>query len=125
MSRVSNPSRPAGMKLTYEDFVLFPDDGKRHELIDGAHHVTPSPNTAHQVIVGNLHLVIATWLETHPAGRIFLAPFDVVISNVDVVEPDLLFITAPRVPSILTDQHVRGTPGSRHRDCVERDASAR
>ena len=34
----------SGVKLTYDDFVLFPDDGKRHELIDGAHYVTPSPN---------------------------------------------------------------------------------
>jgi len=31
------------VKLTYDDFVHFPDDGKRHELIDGEHYVTPSP----------------------------------------------------------------------------------
>jgi hypothetical protein len=37
-----------GLKLTYDDFLLFPDDGKRHELIDGEHHVTPSPNIRHQ-----------------------------------------------------------------------------
>lgn len=37
-----------GVKLTYEDFVPFPDDGKRHELIDGEHYVTPSPSTKHQ-----------------------------------------------------------------------------
>jgi Uma2 family endonuclease len=102
--------RGSGVKLTYDDFLLFPDDGKRHELIDGDHYVTPSPNTAHQVIVGNLYLVIATWLEAHPVGRIFLAPFDVVISDMDIVEPDLLFISAGRVPEILTSQHVRGTP---------------
>ena len=35
-------------KLTYADFVLFPDDGKRHELIDGVHYVTPSPNLGHR-----------------------------------------------------------------------------
>ena len=34
------PAPPAG-KLTYDDFLLFPDDGKRHELIDGEHDVTP------------------------------------------------------------------------------------
>jgi hypothetical protein len=41
--------RPAGsdVKLTYDDFLQFPDDGKRHELIDGEHYVTPSPNTKH------------------------------------------------------------------------------
>ena len=35
---------PPGVKLTYDDFVHFPEDGKRHELIDGEHYVTPSPN---------------------------------------------------------------------------------
>ena len=38
----------SGVKLTYDDFLLFPDDGKRHELIDGEHYVTPSPNVKHQ-----------------------------------------------------------------------------
>ena len=28
--------------------ALSPDDGKRHELIDGEHYVTPSPNIRHQ-----------------------------------------------------------------------------
>ena len=36
---------PPAVKLTYDDFVQFPDDGKRHELIGGEHYVTPSPNT--------------------------------------------------------------------------------
>ena len=39
-----------GLKLTYDDFLLFPDDGQRHELIDGEHYVTPSPNIRHQRI---------------------------------------------------------------------------
>ncbi len=34
-----------GVKFTYDDFLHFPDDGQRHELIDGEHYVTPSPNT--------------------------------------------------------------------------------
>ena len=38
------------VKLTYDDFVQFPDDGLRHELIDGEHYVTPSPNTKHQTV---------------------------------------------------------------------------
>ena len=48
----------SGVKLTYDDFVLFPDDGKRHELIDGEHYVTASPNTRHQQILARLHLMI-------------------------------------------------------------------
>jgi Uma2 family endonuclease len=107
-----NPMRgtaPA-VKLTYDDFLRFPDDGKRHELIDGVHYVTSSPNLKHQVILGNLYLPIGTWLETHAHGRLFLSPFDVIFSEFDVVEPDLLFIGAARLADILTPLNVRGAP---------------
>jgi Uma2 family endonuclease len=103
------PSSP-GLKLTYDDFVLFPDDGKRHELIDGEHYVTPSPNTRHQEVSINLVLLIGGWLETHPVGRVFHAPFDVVFSNFDVVEPDLLYLSNQRAAEVITPLHVRGTP---------------
>ena len=99
-----------GVKLTYADFVRFPDDGLRHELIDGEHYVTPSPNARHQTILASLHLLIGNWLETHPIGRVFFAPFDVVASNVDVVEPDLLYLSHARAESVLTPRHIRGVP---------------
>ncbi len=103
------PGDARSVKLTYEDFLLFPDDGKRHELIDGEHYVTPSPNTAHQVIVGNLHWIIRNYSSQHPVGRVFLAPFDVVFSNFDIVEPDLLYIAEERL-KVLTTKNVRGAP---------------
>ena len=99
-----------GVKLTYDDFVLFPDDGKRHELIDGEHYVTPSPNRTHQRVSGNLHLLIGTWLEDHPIGQVYYAPFDVVFSMFDVVEPDLLFMSNERAAAVLTDANVQGAP---------------
>ena len=89
------PSNP-GLKLTYDDFVQFPDDGKRHEIIDGEHYVTPSPRTRHQIIVGNFYLLIASWLENNPIGRVLLSPLDVVMSNVDIVVPDLLYLSHER-----------------------------
>src|SRR5687768_15148820 len=101
---------PRGVKLTYDDFVLFPDDGKRHELIDGEHYVTPSPNTKHQKVSGNLFLLIGTWLEQHPIGQLFFAPFDVVFSQFDVVEPDLLYMSNERSVEVLTQANVQGAP---------------
>src|SRR6185295_7671847 len=94
-----------GVKLTYDDFVLFPDDGQRHELIDGEHYVTPSPNPKHQRVLGNLHLLIGGWLETHPIGQVFFAPLDVVMSDFDVVEPDLLYMSNERAAEVLTPKH--------------------
>ena len=100
----------AGVKLTYDDFLLFPDDGKRHELIDGEHYVTPSPNTRHQQISGNIYWLIRSYLETHPIGRVLYAPYDIVFSKFDVVEPDLLYLSHERAAQVLTDAHARGAP---------------
>jgi Uma2 family endonuclease len=117
--------RPTALpKLNYDDFLSFPDDGRRHELIDGEHFVTPSPATVHQRLVGELHLALATHLKGSRLGEVFVAPFDVVLSNHDVVEPDLLVILADQ-QDILTEKHVRGapailieilSPGTRRRD---------
>jgi Uma2 family endonuclease len=114
-----------GEKLTYDDFVQFPDDGLRHELIDGEHYVTASPNTKHQRISINFTVLIGSWLEHHPIGELFHAPFDVVFSQFDVVEPDLLYLSNARAADALTPLHVRGvpelvieigSPGTRKRD---------
>ena len=114
-----------GLKLTYDDFLLFPDDGKRHELIDGEHYVTPSPNVRHQEILGRLHLLIGTWLQGHRVGKIFVAPLDVLFSRFDVVEPDLLYVSKERAAEVLSVQHLTGapdlvieiaSPGTRNRD---------
>ena len=103
-----NPAQ-SGVKLTYDDFVLFPDDGQRHELIDGEHYVTPSPIVKHQRITFNLSGLLWQYLQTHPVGHGFAAPCDVVFSEFDVVEPDLLFISAAR-EQVLTAKNVQGAP---------------
>ncbi len=105
-----SPSARADMRLTYDDFVQFPDDGKRHEIIDGEHHVTPSPNLRHQQLVGRLHTEIALYLRQHPlAGEVFLSPLDVVLSHHDVVEPDLLFVAGDQA-AIMTEKNIQGPP---------------
>jgi hypothetical protein len=39
----------ARRKLTYEDYARIPDDGLRHEIIDGEHYVSSAPNADHQI----------------------------------------------------------------------------
>ncbi|OGA53565.1 MAG: hypothetical protein A3G25_18980 [Betaproteobacteria bacterium RIFCSPLOWO2_12_FULL_63_13] len=97
------------VKLTYRDFLLFPDDGKRHEVIDGEHYVTPSPSLRHQTIVGNLFLALGNYLENHPIGRVWVAPLDVVLTKFDVVEPDLVYVSRERA-SVLTRHNIQGAP---------------
>jgi Uma2 family endonuclease len=102
-------SKASARKLTYEDFLSFPDDGQRHELIDGEHYVTPSPATKHQRVAMRLTLALGNYFNTHPIGEVFIAPFDVVLSNHDVVEPDLLVVLKDQA-DIVTEKHVRGAP---------------
>lgn len=104
------PTTSHDARLTYQDYLRLPDDGRRHEIIDGAHHVTPSPNQRHQEIVLRLCLALGTHLEDRPErGRVFVSPFDVVFSFHDVVEPDLVFV-APDQLDILTAQNIQGVP---------------
>jgi len=96
-------------KFTYEDYVLFPDDGRRHELIDGEHYVTPSPVTKHQKISGNLFGLLYSHIQKTKIGHLFAAPMDVVLSDLDVVQPDLLYITNTHA-SIMTEKNIQGAP---------------
>ncbi len=104
--------RPASpvVKLTYDDFVLFPDDGQRHELIEGEHVVTPAPNAKHQLIAGAIYALIWNYLEANRIGEVFIAPFDVVLSEFSVVEPDVLYLSNERADAVLTEANVRGVP---------------
>jgi Uma2 family endonuclease len=103
------PAPTPSVKFTYEDLLNFQDDGKRHEIIDGEHFVTPSPNTKHQAVSTNLAAILWTYLQEHPIGAVFAAPLDVVFSDFDVVEPDILYISRERA-GVLTEKHVRGAP---------------
>jgi Uma2 family endonuclease len=105
----SMTTNPTSVKLTYEDYLGFPDDGKRHELIDGEHYVTPAPLTKHQRISGNLFAAIHHQCQQTQAGQIFAAPTDVKLTETDVVQPDLLYIANDR-SHIITRENIQGAP---------------
>jgi Uma2 family endonuclease len=105
----TDDARAPTRKLTYQDFRHFPDDGQRHELIDGEHYVTPSPNTRHQELSLRLILALGNHLAAHPGGRLFHAPYDCVFTDFDIVEPDLLWIAADQL-GIINKKNVRGVP---------------
>ena len=97
------------VKLTYGDYLSFPEDGKRHELIDGDHYVTPSPNTKHQTVSSNLHRILAGFIHNKQMGRVFAAPYNVVLSEADVLQPDLVYVSASR-STIITESNIQGAP---------------
>lgn len=99
----------ARRKLTYEDYVLFPEDGQRHEIIDGEHYVSPAPTPKHQRVSMRLSIRVGGFVESRGLGEVFAAPTDVLLSRHDIVQPDLLFISNERA-SILNDKNVQGAP---------------
>jgi len=97
------------IKLTYEDYVLFPNDGKRHEIVAGEHLMTPSPWTKHQVVSKNLSWLIESHIRQTGVGHVFDAPFDVVLSDTNIVQPDLVYVSKEH-SEIITEKNIRGTP---------------
>ena len=86
----------AGVRYSYADYLTFPDDGNRYEIIDGTKYATPAPKPRHQVISGELEFALRTWLEPRGGGLILHAPIDVVLADDTVVQPDILFVVEER-----------------------------
>jgi Uma2 family endonuclease len=118
------------IRLTYEDYALIPDDGRRHEIIDGEEHVSPSPRTRHQRAVLRLALALSEHVEAQGLGEVFVAPFDVLLSDHDIVQPDVLFVSDTRL-HIVDEENCKGAPdlvvevlseGTRRYDLVRKRA---
>jgi Uma2 family endonuclease len=100
---------PIDTRLTYEDYCLLPNDGKRYEIIKGELFVTPSPVRRHQRALANLLYYLTDLVKKHDLGEVYPAPFDVVFSQYDVVEPDILYVSKARA-SVITEKNIQGAP---------------
>ena len=100
---------PVDTRLTYDDYCLLPNNGRRYEIIGGELFVTPSPCRAHQKVVTQLSRFLGNFVETMGCGEVYVAPFDVVFSLFDVVEPDILYVSKEHA-SVVTEKNVQGAP---------------
>ena len=98
-----------GSKLTWNDYLDLPEDGRRHEIVDGEHHVTASPALNHQRVSRHIHFQLYEQIERTGKGEVFAAPTAVQLSEFDVVEPDLLVVLADH-DGYLTATRVAGPP---------------
>lgn len=71
--------------------------------------MAPSPGSYHQDIVGRIYRLIANHLDVHPIGKIYIAPLDVYLSDINVYQPDLLFIRKENL-GIVEEHGVEGAP---------------
>ena len=101
-------AQPA-IKFTWEDYRTTPED-KRCELLDGDLLTTPAPNLKHQEVQFLLGMRLGRFIDERALGKFFFAPCDVVLSNQDVVQPDLLFVSRERAHLLSGGDAVRGAP---------------
>jgi hypothetical protein len=80
--------------FTYADYLDFPEDGKRHEIIGGDHYMSACPLTRHQWVSGMLQHSLIAAIVLPGRGAVFPAPTTLLLSEHDVVEPDLMVILA-------------------------------
>lgn len=109
MSSVPNRVPEGPIKLTYDDYVELPNDGRRYEVLDGELAVTPAPSTTHQMVSRNLEFILHAHALKTGAGVVLDAPVDVLLAPTTIVQPDLVFIATAR-RAIITERAVEGAP---------------
>jgi Uma2 family endonuclease len=95
--------------LTAEDYRALPEHGHRYQLIQGELSMAPAPNRYHQEISANIEFLLRRYLEVHPIGKLYDAPFDVYLTEHNVFQPDILFVANDRL-GILTEEGAAGAP---------------
>lgn len=96
--------------ITYEDYLTFPDnDGIRKEIIEGELYMTPAPSTRHQLILKRIFRILDDYVLQNGLGEVLFAPCDVIFSSINVMQPDILFISNENL-KILTEKNIQGAP---------------
>jgi Uma2 family endonuclease len=98
---------PVKNKLEYRDLLAIPSDGKRYELLDGEVSVTPAPNPVHQRLVLALAMRFVEYFHALGIGEVFVSPIDVILTDRDVVEPDVVVVGRP---DQVSQRGIEGSP---------------
>ena len=91
---------------TYSDYLTW-DDGKRYEIIDGTvYNMSPAPVLRHQRLAGKVFVSLEKKLKGQKCIP-FFSPIDVVLSEHDVVQPDVIVVCDPKK---MVKTHIAGAP---------------
>jgi Uma2 family endonuclease len=94
---------PQPAPLTYAQLIRLReklDDHNRYELIEGELQVTPAPAPEHQWVSADFFGLLWTHVHAHSLGRVFFAPFDIIFTKNDVVQPDIFYVTGEQIERI-------------------------
>lgn len=101
-------------RLTFADLERMPDDGRRYELYNGEVFVVPSPLPRHQIVQHRLTEVLSAYSRQH-GGLCVDSPIDIVFSDSDVLQPDIVYFSPARKHLIDLNSAIRHPPDL----CVE------
>src|SRR4051812_7345317 len=111
--------KAAQERVSYADLERWPEDGRRYELYNGEVFEIPAPLLLHQFVLGRLFLALSSCVQAH-GGAVFVAPVDIVLTDFDVVQPDVLLFTREREHLLHMRQVTRHRPTWRSRFCRRR-----
>jgi Uma2 family endonuclease len=97
------------LAITRHDYDEMPAGPPYYQVIEGDLVRSPSPNIYHQAIVTRIGTLLLRFLEKKPLGEVFVAPLDVFLGEINVYQPDVIFISNQR-RSILTEHGLEGAP---------------
>jgi Uma2 family endonuclease len=100
---------PTRVILTYKDYEALPADGRRYELHEGELSVTPAPNPTHQRVLRKLLMVLNQYVEARNLGEVFVAPIDCILSDITIVQPDIVYLDSARLPAV-SGRGIEGPP---------------
>ncbi|MBO9609613.1 MAG: Uma2 family endonuclease [Paenibacillaceae bacterium] len=113
--------------VTYDLYADMMDDGNRYEIANGVLELmSPAPTTIHQMLTYKM----VSSLEASCGNEfiILLSPIDVILSDTEVRQPDIVMIHRSRM-AIISNRGINGSPDlvveimskhSRRRDKVQK-----
>ena len=76
------------LRFTYEDYLQLPENC-RYEIVDGDPFMVPAPTPNHQRVSRKLGRFLDDYVTERNLGEVFHAPCDLLLSDFDVVQPDI------------------------------------
>jgi Uma2 family endonuclease len=102
-------NRAAEDLMTVEEYRAMPEGPPYYQLIEGELIMSPSPNRFHQVVTANVFTILRNHVDRHSLGIVYFAPMDVYLSDITVVQPDVLYVSNAN-KHVLADDGIRGAP---------------
>jgi Uma2 family endonuclease len=95
--------------VTFEQFEQFPDDGMKHQLLQGEHVVVPPPKSRHTRIQQKMQDLLRPFVREHRLGEVQIeAGFR--LTSDTWLQPDVSFLRSSQIQSSDPSGYYQGAP---------------